>query len=200
MIMSGCHSLALAEKVINRRISLCLCLSPLSISQFWIPYSSKQSFALITGEIFKESCKMSDFSKHGISLNFVRDDLPVSHKSVVRMPQFQKKPFGRGKLLSVLSGKILDFASHIRSSSEIYGKDVFEIPSAINCKLPWVPCGFAHGFLVLEYSKVHYEVTGEHNKKWKGGIIWHDPLLNVSWQVSKPLLTEGLDSQLWTVN
>lgn len=142
---------------------------------------------------------MSDFSKNGISVDFVHDDIPVSNKGVMRMFHFRKKPFGGGKLLSVPSGKIPIFASDIRSSSEIYGKDVFEILPAVDSKLPWVPPSFDHRFLAPEYSRLHYKVTCEYNKEWKGGIIWHEPLLNVSWKVSKPHLAESRVSQLWKV-
>ncbi len=49
----------------------------------------------------------------------------------------------------------------------------------------WVPPGFAHGFLTLKESLVHYKVTKEYNKKSEGGILWNDPDLGIEWPASE---------------
>lgn len=144
---------------------------------------------------FKETYKKSEFEKFGISLSFVQDNVSWSEKNVLRGLHFQKPPYAQGKLVSVMSGKILDVAVDLRKGSQTYGKYVSEILSNENHRLLWVPPGFAHGFLVLEESVVHYKVTNEYNRDSESGIMWNDPIINVKWPIENPLLS-GKD-ELW---
>ena len=48
---------------------------------------------------------------------------------------------------------------------------------------------FAQGFCVLsEEADVLYKVNNEHSPEHEKGIIWNDPIINITWQIDKPIL------------
>ena len=140
--------------------------------------------------MFKETFKKSEFQKFGLPFDFVQDNVSKSQENVIRGLHFQTSPYAQGKLVGVMSGEILDVAVDLRKNSTTYGKYVSEILSDENHRLLWVPPGFAHGFLALKPSIVHYKVTNEYNKDSEGGIIWNDPFVNVKWPTREPLLSD----------
>ena len=140
--------------------------------------------------MFKETFKKSDFEAFGIPTEFVQDNVSKSQKNVIRGLHFQRYPYTQGKLVGVMKGAVLDVAVDLRKDSKTYGKYVSAKLSDENNRMLWVPSGFAHGFLALEESIVHYKVTNEYNKNSEGGIIWNDSLVKVNWAIDHPLLSE----------
>ena len=130
---------------------------------------------------FEEMYKESTFKESGIKGPFLQDNHSFSKKGVIRGLHFQKAPRSQGKLVSVISGKILDVAVDIRTQSQFYGKWVSEELSQENHRMLWIPEGFAHGFLALEDSHVLYKTTGEYSSEFEEGIIWNDPDINIQW-------------------
>ena len=130
---------------------------------------------------FEEMYKESAFKESGINGPFLQDNHSFSKKGVIRGLHFQKAPRSQGKLVSVISGKILDVAVDIRPQSQFYGKWVSEELSQENHRMLWIPEGFAHGFLALEDSHVLYKTTSEYSSEFEEGIIWNDPDINVKW-------------------
>lgn len=143
-----------------------------------------------TRGMFKETFKKSDFEAFGITTEFVQDNVSRSQKNVIRGLHFQRYPHTQGKLVGVMKGKILDIAVDLRKDSKTYGKYVSVELNDENNRMLWVPPGFAHGFIALEESIVHYKVTNEYNKDSEGGIIWNDPFIKVKWPIEHPLLSD----------
>ena len=72
---------------------------------------------------FFESFNQEKFNQlTGLDVKFCQDNESLSKKNVLRGLHFQKPPFAQGKLVRVISGKVLDVAVDIRKSSETYGK------------------------------------------------------------------------------
>ena len=100
----------------------------------------------------------------GVGQFFVHELISVSHKNVFRGLHFQEMPFAQGKLVQVLFGSAIDYALDLRKTSETYGQYFsFRLDASIfndeHTQL-WIPKGFAHGFLSLEYNTIfHYKCT-----------------------------------------
>lgn len=108
---------------------------------------------------FTETYKESAYLELGIP-NFVQDNLSESSKGVIRGLHWQEVPHGQGKLVTCLTGSILDVAVDIRKNSPTFGHFVAIELSANTPRSLWIPEGFAHGFQSLEEStRVHYKVT-----------------------------------------
>ena len=78
---------------------------------------------------------------------------------------FQHK-YPQAKLVSVLSGEILDIVVDLRKSSKSFGDWASYKISKKNKKQLFIPEGFAHGFLSLTNdTKVLYKVSDYWNSK-----------------------------------
>jgi dTDP-4-dehydrorhamnose 3,5-epimerase len=131
---------------------------------------------------FTETYKETDYLEAGIP-RFVQDNLSESSKGVIRGLHWQASPFGQGKLVSCLSGAILDVAVDIRKESPTYGQHVsVELNSNEQIAL-WVPEGFAHGFQALQdVTRVHYKVTSTWNRDAERSINYKSPKLGIKWR------------------
>ncbi len=139
---------------------------------------------------FTETYKEAEYLEAGIP-RFVQDNMSESSKGVIRGLHWQASPHGQGKLVTCLTGSILDVAVDVRNDSVTYGQHVaVELNSKESIAL-WVPEGFAHGFQALEDgTRVHYKVTNYWNKDSERALNYLDPTVNVNWQKLKYLLSE----------
>jgi dTDP-4-dehydrorhamnose 3,5-epimerase len=148
-----------------------------------------QAFADQRG-LFMESYKRSDFSANGIHDTFVQDNCSYSLRGVLRGLHYQKHPKDQAKLVSVLRGEIFDVAVDIRRGSPSYARWVGKVLSAQDCRLLYIPVGFAHGFCVLsEEADVLYKVTAEYAPELDRGIIWNDAEIGIRWPVNDPTVS-----------
>ena len=139
---------------------------------------------------FFESYNEELFKKLGLPTNFVQDNQSFSIKGVVRGLHFQNAPFAQGKLVRVISGRVLDVAVDIRPDSPTFGKhEVFELRSDTN-NMAYIPEGFAHGFVALEDSVFSYKCTNVYTKGAESGLLWNDPDLGIDWGVENPIVSE----------
>ncbi|SMD30789.1 dTDP-4-dehydrorhamnose 3,5-epimerase [Picrophilus oshimae] len=126
---------------------------------------------------FEELYRNNVFHELGIKNNFNQVNLSYSKKNVFRGFHFQRNPKPQGKLVTVISGRIIDYAIDLRRRSVYYKKHVcYELE---NGRMLFIPEGFAHGFLALEDSYVLYLATNEFDIKLDSGVIYNDDELNI---------------------
>lgn len=122
---------------------------------------------------------------------FVQDNLSLSKQGVLRGLHYQAPPFAQGKLVSVLSGRVLDVAVDIRVGSPTYGQHVTVELSGENHRQLWIPRGFAHGFVVLEDDTLFsYKCTNVYSKEHDRGALWNDPALGIEWGIAAPIVSD----------
>lgn len=140
--------------------------------------------------LFMESYKRSDFLANGIHDTFVQDNYSHSLRRVLRGLHYQKHPKDQAKLVTVLQGEIFDVAVDIRRGSPTYARWVGQVLSAEDCRLLYIPVGFAHGFCVLsEEAAVLYKVTAEYAPELDRGVIWDDPEIGIRWPINDPTVS-----------
>ena len=89
---------------------------------------------------------------------------------------YQKEPKAQGKLITVLSGRIMDVALDLRNDSKTLYKYSMNELSSRGWDSIWIPKGFAHGFLSMEDdSTVLNRCTDEFDSSLERGIRWNDP-------------------------
>ena len=130
------------------------------------------------------------YLKNAINKNFIFDYVSLSKKNVIRGLHLQlTNP--QGKLITVMSGKILDVVVDCRKKSNTYGKIFKIILSSKQNKSLYIPEGFAHGFCSLtDNSILHYKCTNYRHTKSEIGILWNDKHLNIKWSVKKPIISK----------
>lgn len=94
------------------------------------------------------------------------------------------------KLVTVISGAIIDVAVDIRKSSRTFG-------NWMSVRLGpgqqfFIPDGFAHGFEVVSPSgaDVVYMTTQIYDASKAKAIAWDDKDLKIKWQTETPILSE----------
>lgn len=130
---------------------------------------------------FLESWNQQSFTDAGLAMTFVQDNHSRSARGVLRGLHYQlENP--QGKLVRVTQGAVYDVAVDIRRSSPHFGKWVGVELSDDNCRMLWIPPGFAHGFLVLsDTADFLYKCTTLYHPASDRGIRWDDPDIGIMW-------------------
>ncbi len=139
---------------------------------------------------FFESYQYELFKQNGIPEIFVQDNQSFSTKGVLRGLHLQREPFGQGKLVRVISGKVWDLAVDLRPGSPTFGQYEKVLLDADRNNMFYIPPGFGHGFAALEDTIFAYKCTNYYHKESEVGIRWDDPQLNIDWGIENPLVSE----------
>lgn len=131
---------------------------------------------------FYESYRKELFVRNGIKDDFVQDNVSSSSQGVLRGLHYQAAPRAQAKLMRVLRGSVYDVAVDIRPKSKTFGKFFSIVLSAENCKMLYIPEGFAHGFCVMEdKTEFMYKVSNYYSPEHERGVLWSDPGLAIPW-------------------
>lgn len=139
---------------------------------------------------FLETYQYELFKNNGVAAQFIQDNQSFSTKGVLRGLHFQNAPHAQGKLVRVISGKVLDVAVDIRPDSPTFGQHETFVLTAELSNMVFIPEGFAHGFLTLEDAVFSYKCTNLYNKASEGGLLWNDPEIGINWGYENPLVSE----------
>jgi dTDP-4-dehydrorhamnose 3,5-epimerase len=142
---------------------------------------------------FFETFNKAHFSDIGITVDFVQDNISKSGYGVVRGLHYQLEPASQTKLLTVISGRILDVAVDLRKDSDTFGKHFSVKLEAGDGKMILIPKGFAHGFASLsDDTVILYKCDNLYSPEHERGIVYNDPDLNIDWNVpsSDVVITE----------
>jgi dTDP-4-dehydrorhamnose 3,5-epimerase len=139
---------------------------------------------------FLETWNKKRYEDIGLCETFVQDNISFSKKGVLRGLHYQY-PQSQGKLVQVLSGRVLDVAVDIRRGSPTFGDWIAEELSEENHRQIYIPEGFAHGFCVKSEAAVFaYKCTDFYNSETECGIIFNDPDLGIDWSVAEPIVSD----------
>lgn len=112
----------------------------------------------------------------------------LSEKNALRGMHFQTPPYGHGKLVTVLTGSILDVLVDLRRGSPTFGKVVSIELVADAGQTLFLPEGIAHGFLSLEAATiVNYAVSSGYQPDHDHGILWSS--IDMDWPVAEPIIS-----------
>ena len=125
-----------------------------------------------------------------IKKNFKFDVMSSSKKNVIRGLHIQtKKP--QAKVITVVSGKIMDVAVDLRKHSKTFGKYYSLIISDKSEYSFYIPEGFAHGFLCLsDKCIVHYKCSEYRHKESETTLSWRDQEVKIRWPIKRPILSK----------
>ena len=141
--------------------------------------------------VFFECYKESDFARLGIRELFRQDNCSRSAKNVLRGLHYQSSPKAQGKLIRCSRGAIFDVCVDIRKDSPTFARWISAELTDENCRLLYVPPGYAHGFVALtDGVEVLYKCTAEYSKEHDRGVLWNDPAIAIKWPVPNPVLSE----------
>lgn len=129
------------------------------------------------------------FRSIGLSAAYAEQFYTVSSADVLRGMHFQRPPHHCAKLVTCITGSILDVVLDLRAGSAGYGRAAGFVLNAESPVLLHVPVGCAHGFLVLgATATVHYSVTSPHVPALDDGVAWDS--FGYDWPIACPTVSE----------
>ncbi len=100
--------------------------------------------------LFVKNFNASAFREAGLDAVFAESFYSVSGRNVIRGMHFQRPPAATAKLITVLSGRVLDVVFDLRRSSPTFGRSFAIELDGSGATLLFIPAGLAHGFCALE--------------------------------------------------
>lgn len=128
------------------------------------------------------------FCAAGIVFAPVEEFYSISKRGVIRGMHFQEPPCAHAKLVTCLSGRILDVVVDLRRCQPTFGAHWAVELNAKNRAVLFVPVGIAHGLLALtDDAVVHYSTSTSHNPTCDRGIRWDS--FGMTWPVTAPIVS-----------
>ena len=144
---------------------------------------------------FYEVYKEETFRKNHLPYSFVQENQSFSKKGVIRGLHFQQPPYAQAKLVTALTGKVLDVVVDLRPASRTFKQKYYCLLESSKRNMLLIPEGFAHGFAALEDSIFFYKCSKVYNRESEAGIRWDDPELKIDWRIENPTVSTK-DSEL----
>ena len=140
--------------------------------------------------IFNRSYCVETLKKR--KLSFIANQGNISenpHKGTLRGFHYQKNSKD-SKIISCISGKMLNITIDIRKNSSTYLKITKNILSRSNKKSIFVPGGCANLFLTLENNTIiHYYMNALYKSKGDRGIRYNDPSFKIKLPIKPKVIS-----------
>tara|TARA_B110000914_G_C15247500_1_gene347050 strand:- start:71 stop:586 length:516 start_codon:yes stop_codon:yes gene_type:complete len=146
------------------------------------PYLIKKKRFFDNRGFFQELFLQKEFRT---KINFTA--MAFSKKNVIRGMHFQLKN-RQTKIISVISGSIMDVAVNLRKKSKDFGKVYYFLLNEGDTV--FIPNHFAHGYECLsKNSAILYHLDNYRDPKNESGIPFDDKVLKIKWNTKKPILS-----------
>ena len=134
-----------------------------------------------------ETFNKEDYEKAGIDIDFIQDDISVSHHKVLRGIHGDSETW---KLVSCHFGSFYLVVLNNDPESDQYLKwDSFTLSDKNRLQV-LIPPKFGNGHLVLsEMAIFHYKQSTYYNQKGQFTYVWNDPKVNIRWPINDPILS-----------
>lgn len=115
----------------------------------------------------------------------------IPHKHTFFGIHYQKAEAAKGKLISVVQGKALDYIVDLRPDSKTYKQyKSFEL-NADRPLLVFIPAGFGHGFLTLEDNTIQaFAVDADFEKNSSGIVNYKDPVIGLKLPIEDIIISD----------
>lgn len=113
----------------------------------------------------------------------------VSRTGVIRGIHYQDI-VPQPKLVTCLSGEIVDVVVDLRPDSPTYRKYVKYHLTGDDNYIVHIPAGFGHAYEVLDDSIVCYKTTAPFLASGDRAIRYDDPSIHIDWKTTDPILSQ----------
>lgn len=132
--------------------------------------------------LFREWYKKSEFESAKVEFNIAQANHSISEKYVLRGVHYSIALQGQAKLVTCVSGSILDVLVDLREGSPTYLKVEKIVMTPESGDVLFVPTGVGHSFLVTSDSaSVVYLTSSEFDPENEKTISPLDPALALEW-------------------
>jgi dTDP-4-dehydrorhamnose 3,5-epimerase len=122
---------------------------------------------------FLKHYNSSFFKDNLLNVDWKEEYFSASNKNVIRGMHFQVPPYSVEKLVTCLTGSVIDVIIDLRPKSSTYLKIYSTKLTGSEPRSIYIPKGCAHGFISLEDNSImHYMVSEEYNYSCDKGVLW----------------------------
>lgn len=141
---------------------------------------------------FARTYCQNEFRQNGLELTIVQCDVSYNkRKGTLRGMHYQLAPHEEVKLVSCIRGAIYDVIVDLREQSSTYGRWTAAELTENNCKMFYVPHGFAHGFQTLaNNTMVCYLMSEYYYPECARGVRWNDSVFGIKWPVKIAIMAD----------
>ena len=141
---------------------------------------------------FARTFCQDEFSDHRLNPKIVQCNISFNKKKgTLRGMHYQVAPYEEAKLVRCTKGAIYDVVIDLRPGSITFKQWLALDLTTENCRMFYIPEGFAHGFQVLEDdSEVFYQMSESYHPKCAMGIKWDDPAFGIKWPIDKIIISD----------
>lgn len=132
------------------------------------------------------------FTELGLDSENVQCNISYNkNKGTLRGFHYQLEPFGEGKIVRCIKGKVYEVILDIRKESKTFLEwEGIEL-SENNYRMLFIPKGFALAFQTLEdETEIFYQMTQKYMPKYTAGIRWNDPKLDIKWPLKPTVVSQ----------
>jgi dTDP-4-dehydrorhamnose 3,5-epimerase len=127
------------------------------------------------------------YNAAGIKIDFLQDDISISHRHVLRGIHGDRKTW---KLVSCLSGQFYLVVVNWDPQSPQYKKWEGFTLSENNRLQILIPPKFGNGHVVMtEQAIFYYKQNTYYDRPGQFTILWNDPDLNLWWPIRNPIVS-----------
>ena len=109
----------------------------------------------------------------------------------MRGMHYQAKPYEEAKLVRCTMGAIYDVIVDLRPDSPTFRKWMGVELTADNCRMLYIPEGFAHGFLTLkDHTELSYQMSQFYVPDSARGVRWDDPAFGIQWPIAVTIISD----------
>jgi dTDP-4-dehydrorhamnose 3,5-epimerase len=157
-------------------------LTPLGIEGAWLAESPLRSD---NRGFFREWFKREDvLSKTGLDFSTEQANISISNKGVIRGIHYSLAPQGQAKLITCVSGSIIDVIIDIRPNSHTYKRIEYVDLNGKVGRSVLLGKGLGHGFISLEdKSSVSYLMNSPYSSEVEFEIVPTDTELKINWHL-----------------
>ena len=130
----------------------------------------------------------STYEQMGLDFEPMEVFYTTSHKNVLRGMHFQTKEAAHKKLVTCISGRVLDVVVDVRRDSQKFNRPFSIILDSCKPISLLIGKGYAHGFLSLtDHAVMNYMTSTVHDQKNDQGILWSS--IAYEWPIDNPILS-----------
>ena len=130
----------------------------------------------------------AQFQALGLEAGFPEEFYTKSHARVLRGLHFVAPPYDQVKVVTCVSGSVLDAVVDLRVGSPSFGNYVLRELNDERCNMMYIEKGMAHGFYVpCGEAVLLYRVSTMYSPLHDCGIRWDSA--GIPWPISDPVIS-----------
>jgi len=133
----------------------------------------------------------SEFEERGLDARLVQCNVSSNRrKGTLRGMHYQAAPHAEAKLVRCARGAVYDVIIDLRPGSHTFAQWVAVELTPSDCRMLYIPEGFAHGFQTLEDdTELTYQMSEFYHPEAASGVRWDDPAFAISWPLDVSMIS-----------